>query len=331
MSLSPITRMEHTGEHIMSFRDEEDCFTFTTQLLNVFPSPFSKYSSRPLRRASSCCSERENGHFPGSLGNVKLTNSRLRFWCRMTNSRKRLEHSCLPAMYTLYTWNERMGQLGRDRHSYLSHTITAITPRCSDAALSTDLNFHLIRLWSQLHTLPLPSQLTIYSKVHPPQTFPGWAQCACSWAQIWGQPVCQSSRSRTERSRHPRDPNSRPPAVGQAAQPAPALSLRPGSGQPPAYGSLPLHSLRFYQMEKKMSIITYILTYLFLYFNGTINSQWRCYLHCLYLWNIWGCSWYYTDLNCAGSKRKTFSCNVQYLCRATVFKLLQSVTIFTAC
>lgn len=33
-------------------------------------SPFSRYSSRPLRRASSCCSDREKGHFPGSLGNV---------------------------------------------------------------------------------------------------------------------------------------------------------------------------------------------------------------------------------------------------------------------
>lgn len=61
-------------------------FTSARHLL-VSPWPFSKYSSRPLRRASSCCSDREKGHFPGSFGNVKLANSRFKFWCRITNSR----------------------------------------------------------------------------------------------------------------------------------------------------------------------------------------------------------------------------------------------------
>lgn len=62
------------------------------------PAPFSRYSSSPRRRASSCCSDRENGHFPGSRGKVKLANSRFRFWCRMANSRYRLEQSWRPAM-----------------------------------------------------------------------------------------------------------------------------------------------------------------------------------------------------------------------------------------
>lgn len=84
------------------------CYTFI-QL------PFSRYSSRPRRLASSCCSDRLKGHFPGSLGKVKLPNSFLMFWCKMANSRYRLEHSCLPAMYTLYTWGGRGRRREREK------------------------------------------------------------------------------------------------------------------------------------------------------------------------------------------------------------------------
>lgn len=62
-------------------------FRLYNKLTQALSWPFSRYSSRPLRRASSCCSDIENGHFPGSLGNAKLSNSLFRFWCRITNSR----------------------------------------------------------------------------------------------------------------------------------------------------------------------------------------------------------------------------------------------------
>lgn len=88
MSLSPITRTEHTGE-IKRERQRENVGNICKQLFSRFSShspflcclllPFSKYSSSPRLRASSCCSDREKGHFPGSLGNAKFANSLFRF------------------------------------------------------------------------------------------------------------------------------------------------------------------------------------------------------------------------------------------------------------
>lgn len=65
--------------------------------------PFSKYCSSPLRRASSCCSDNWNNFFPGILGKLKSGNSFFNFVWRLSNSRYRREHKCLPAIYILNT------------------------------------------------------------------------------------------------------------------------------------------------------------------------------------------------------------------------------------
>lgn len=85
----------------------------------------------------------------------------------------------------------------------------------------------------------------IIYKEHPPQTFPGWAQCVCSWAQRSGQPACQSSHSTTGLKHHLLDPDSRPLGVVRTTQLASAPVPQPGSGPLPACGLIPLHSLRF--------------------------------------------------------------------------------------
>lgn len=76
-----------TTDFVMSRDSEVRYFGLRRHFGAPLPVPFSRYSSRPLLRASSCCSDREKGHFPGRRGKVKLANSRFRFWCRMANSR----------------------------------------------------------------------------------------------------------------------------------------------------------------------------------------------------------------------------------------------------
>lgn len=58
--------------------------------------PFSKYCSKPRRRASNCCGDNLNGHFDGKELNVKSGNSCFNCRCNISNSRNRLEHRCRP-------------------------------------------------------------------------------------------------------------------------------------------------------------------------------------------------------------------------------------------
>lgn len=80
LSGSAILRSTSDSPFVLSLESARNSCITSLSPRTVTEHTFSRYSSRPLRLASNCCSESENGHFLGSFGKWKSENSRFKFW-----------------------------------------------------------------------------------------------------------------------------------------------------------------------------------------------------------------------------------------------------------